>query len=219
MTDHRTSARSRVKSTKPMTIALRSRRRGGGGGGSSSNNNNNNNNNRDDKFSIALILKYYHYVFALALLLSLIIIFIIIITNEHQQPQPLPLPRAITPFPAPKVMDLPQFQGHHKESLYWGTYRPHLYLGIRARTPRSLLAGLMWIGITDGTYSMRHVCQDSDHLTTYGWTTHNGRDYGHQLIVDNHVTLATSFIKSFSNRHHGYGGDWALRINVTKTEE
>ncbi|XP_061360752.1 mannosyl-oligosaccharide glucosidase GCS1 isoform X2 [Gastrolobium bilobum] len=44
------------------------------------------------------------------------------------------LPRAVTPFPAPKIMDLPQFQGQHKESLYWGTYRPHVYLGIRARS-------------------------------------------------------------------------------------
>ena len=26
-----------------------------------------------------------------------------------------------------------QFQGEHKESLYWGTYRPQVYLGIRAR--------------------------------------------------------------------------------------
>jgi hypothetical protein len=26
-----------------------------------------------------------------------------------------------------------QFQGDHKESLYWGTYRPNVYLGIRAR--------------------------------------------------------------------------------------
>lgn len=83
------------------------------------------------------------------------------------------MPRVVTPFPAPKLTDLPQvdfqlyslhhcysffcyffdeldefgllydyertgsvlsqFQGQHKESLYWGTYRPHLYLGIRAR--------------------------------------------------------------------------------------
>jgi hypothetical protein len=26
-----------------------------------------------------------------------------------------------------------QFQGAHRERLYWGTYRPNLYLGIRAR--------------------------------------------------------------------------------------
>ncbi|KAK6160390.1 hypothetical protein DH2020_003771 [Rehmannia glutinosa] len=104
-------------------------------------------------------------------------------------------PRVVTPLPAPKLMDLPMFEGEHKESLYWGTYRPHVYFGIRARvvttnmlnkifvvarTPQSLLAGLMWIGVKDGRYFMRHVCQDSDELKTYGWTHHNGRDYGRQ---------------------------------------
>ncbi|KAJ6431315.1 hypothetical protein OIU84_018744 [Salix udensis] len=122
-------------------------------------------------------------------------------------------PRVITPFPSPKLMDLPQFQGEHKESLYWGTYRPHVYFGIRARTPRSLVAGLMWIGVKDGMYHMRHVCQDSDELNTYGWTQHNGRDFGHQVLVDQGLKLTTSFLKSKSEGS-GYGGDWAVQIDV-----
>ncbi|XP_042495383.1 mannosyl-oligosaccharide glucosidase GCS1-like [Macadamia integrifolia] len=121
--------------------------------------------------------------------------------------------RVITPFPAPKVMDLPQFQGEHKESLYWGTYRPHVYFGVRARTPQSLIAGLMWIGVKDGSYVMRHVCQDSDELSTYGWTHHNGRDYGHQVLVDQGMSLMTSFLKT-KGSGSGYGGDWAVHINV-----
>ncbi|KAL9225563.1 hypothetical protein vseg_001469 [Gypsophila vaccaria] len=123
------------------------------------------------------------------------------------------IPRVITPFPSPKLMDLPQFQGEHMESLYWGTYRPHVYLGIRARTPKSLIAGLMWIGVKDGQYHLRHVCQDSDDLGTYGWTHHNGRDYGRQLIADHGLTLETSFVKS-KVESGGYGGDWAVRIDV-----
>lgn len=130
--------------------------------------------------------------------------------NPVQQAQ---MPRVVTPFPAPKLMDLPQFQGEHKESLYWGTYRPHVYLGIRARTPRSLIAGLMWIGIKDGRYFMRHFCQDSDGLSQYGWTHHDGRNFGHQVIVDQDVSLATSFLKS-KGEDSGYGGDWAVRIDV-----
>ncbi|XP_042044096.1 mannosyl-oligosaccharide glucosidase GCS1-like isoform X1 [Salvia splendens] len=47
----------------------------------------------------------------------------------------------------------------------------------------SLLAGLMWLGVKDGRYVMRHVCQDSDELATYGWTHHNGRDYGRQVLL------------------------------------
>ncbi|RXH72286.1 hypothetical protein DVH24_033824 [Malus domestica] len=122
-------------------------------------------------------------------------------------------PRVVTPFPAPKLMDLPQFQGEHKESLYWGTYRPNVYLGIRARTPRSLIAGLMWIGIKDGRYFMRHVCQDSDDLSKYGWAQHDGRSFGHQVIVDQDMNLGTSFLKS-KGEDSGYGGDWAVQIDV-----
>ncbi|KAL1565274.1 ADP-ribosylation factor GTPase-activating protein gcs1 [Salvia divinorum] len=122
-------------------------------------------------------------------------------------------PRVVTPLPAPKLMDLPMFQGEHKESLYWGTYRPHVYFGIRARTPQSLLAGLMWLGVKDGRYVMRHVCQDSDELATYGWTHHNGRDYGRQVLVDQKLVLTTSFLKS-KEKDSGYGGDWAVRIEA-----
>ncbi|KAG8365914.1 hypothetical protein BUALT_Bualt17G0021500 [Buddleja alternifolia] len=122
-------------------------------------------------------------------------------------------PRVVTPLPAPKLMDLPMFQGEHKEDLYWGTYRPNVYFGIRARTPQSLLAGLMWIGVKDGRYSMRHVCENSDDLKTYGWTHHNGRDYGRQVLADQEFTLTTSFLKS-REKESGYGGDWAVRIEA-----
>ncbi|KAL8201349.1 hypothetical protein R6Q57_012688 [Mikania cordata] len=123
------------------------------------------------------------------------------------------LPRVITPFPGPKIMDLEMFQGEQKESLYWGTYRPHVYFGVRARTPESLVAGLMWLGIKDGRYFMRHICQDADDLQTYGWTKHNGRDYGHQVLIDHGLTLTTSFLKSKVNGS-GYGGDWAVQVGV-----
>ncbi|KAK6930839.1 Glycosyl hydrolase family 63, N-terminal [Dillenia turbinata] len=143
-----------------------------------------------------------------AFLIVLFLIFYLIKPIEQVQK-----PRVITPFPSPKIMDLPQFQGDHKESLYWGTYRPNVYLGIRARTPRSLIAGLMWIGIKDGRYFMRHVCENSDDLRKFGWTQHNGRDYGHQVLIDEEMTLATSFMKSKVD-DSGYGGDWVVRLDV-----
>lgn len=133
--------------------------------------------------------------------------------SEEESAEVRKLMRVVTPLPAPKMMDLPQFQGEHKESLYWGTYRPHVYLGIRARIPQSLIAGLMWIGIKDGQYFLRHICQDSDGLSTYGWTDHNGRDYGRQVIVDQGLSLTTSFLKE-KGYGSSYGGDWAVRINV-----
>ncbi|KAM2334179.1 hypothetical protein ACFXTH_011763 [Malus domestica] len=71
----------------------------------------------------------------------------------------------------------------------------------------------MWIGIKDGRYFMRHVCQDSDDLSKYGWAQHDGRSFGHQVIVDHDRNLATSFLKS-KGEDSGYGGDWAVQIDV-----
>lgn len=34
-------------------------------------------------------------------------------------------------------------------SLLWGTYRPGLYFGLKARVPDSLLTGLIWFGVHD----------------------------------------------------------------------
>jgi hypothetical protein len=92
-------------------------------------------------------------------------------------------PREITPFPTKLVSALPQFQGAHRERLYWGTYRPNLYLGIRARTPKSLLAGLMWLGLKQGQgSSLRHTCDESDGLARYcSWVRHDGTTYGRQV--------------------------------------
>lgn len=84
---------------------------------------------------------------------------------------------------------------------------------IICRTPQSLVSGLMWLGVKNERYFMRHVCQDSDELKQYGWTSHNGRDYGHQVLIEQTMTLTTSFLKS-KDRGSGYGGDWAIRIGA-----
>lgn len=34
-------------------------------------------------------------------------------------------------------------------SLFWGTYRPNLYFGLRPRVPNTLMTGLMWHGLND----------------------------------------------------------------------
>ncbi|KAL3368651.1 hypothetical protein AABB24_009474 [Solanum stoloniferum] len=145
---------------------------------------------------------------------AIALFFIYTLINPMEKPQKS---RVITPLPAPKLMDLPMFQGEHRESLYWGTYRPQVYFGVRARTPQSLVAGLMWLGVKNERYFMRHVCQDSDELKQYGWTSHNGRDYGHQVLSEQTMTLTTSFLKS-KDHGSGYGGDWAVRIGVQSDE-
>ncbi|KAF5939858.1 hypothetical protein HYC85_021025 [Camellia sinensis] len=143
----------------------------------------------------------------IAFLIVLFMIHRLIIAVEHPQK-----PRVVTPFPAPKIMDLPQVITR-RACIGELIAHPNVYLGIRARTPQSLVAGLMWLGLKDGRYFMRHVCQDSDELKTYGWTCHNGRDYGRQMLVDRDMTLMTSFLTSKEDGS-GYGGDWAVRIDV-----
>ncbi|KAG7655395.1 Six-hairpin glycosidase superfamily [Arabidopsis suecica] len=122
-------------------------------------------------------------------------------------------PRVITPFPSPKLTDLSMFQGEHKESSYWGTYRPQVYFGVRARTPKSLVAGLMWLVMKDGKPVMRHFCENSNDLKSFGWKEHNGRDFGRQELFEQDMVLETSFVKS-EEGSLGYGGDWSIRINV-----
>ncbi|CAL9216405.1 unnamed protein product [Arabidopsis halleri] len=122
-------------------------------------------------------------------------------------------PRVITPFPSPKLTDLSMFQGEHKESLYWGTYRPQVYFGVRARTPKSLVVGLMWLVMKDGKQVMRHFCENSVDLKSFGWREHNGRDFGRQELFEQDMVLETSFVKS-KEGSLGYGGDWSIRINV-----
>lgn len=34
-------------------------------------------------------------------------------------------------------------------SLFWGTYRPNLYFGLRPRVPNTLMTGFMWHGLND----------------------------------------------------------------------
>jgi mannosyl-oligosaccharide glucosidase len=75
------------------------------------------------------------------------------------------------------------------------------------------MAGLMWIGVKDGNNHLRHVCKHEDDLSAYGWGKHNGRDYGHQVLVDHGMILTTEFLKSKGD-NSGYGGDWAVRIDV-----
>ncbi|XP_006306769.2 alpha-glucosidase 2 [Capsella rubella] len=130
-----------------------------------------------------------------------------LVNDESQRP------RVITPFPSPKLTDLPMFQDDHKESLYWGTYRPQVYFGVRARTPKSLVAGLMWLVTKDGKHVMRHFCENSGDLKSFGWREHNGRDFGRQELFEQDMVLETSFVKS-KEGSLGYGGDWSTRINV-----
>ena len=46
--------------------------------------------------------------------------------------------------------------------LLWGPYRPNLYLGIRPRVPKSLIAGLMWGKLDEPDKSRQLDEEDAD---------------------------------------------------------
>ncbi|KAJ2744319.1 Processing alpha glucosidase I, partial [Coemansia pectinata] len=96
--------------------------------------------------------------------------------------------------------------------LQWGTYRPNLYFGTRPRLPNSLVSGLMWFGLDDqrNWQKIRHSCELGDNLSEYGYSRHNGRDFGEQTMRDSDqgVEIKSTFIKVPGE----LGGSWAVRF-------
>jgi hypothetical protein len=52
-------------------------------------------------------------------------------------------PPEVTPFAAPSLRALPEFGGAYARALLWGTYRPGLYFGLRARCVVVVAAALL----------------------------------------------------------------------------
>lgn len=120
--------------------------------------------------------------------------------------------RVNTPLGADKLVDQSRLDKH---DYYWGSYRPGVYFGMKTREPFSLVTGLMWYfpaTLQGDGRGLRHWCTQDDGLDRYGWTKHDGRNFGVQEIVDNGVLLKTTFVK---NIHGINGGDWTARINVS----
>ncbi|KAL3145782.1 hypothetical protein ABBQ38_015160 [Trebouxia sp. C0009 RCD-2024] len=121
------------------------------------------------------------------------------------------------PYSKSNLAQLPQFCGQHAEDLFWSTYRPGQYFGMRTRSPKSLLAGLMWFDPQrpDALSNIRHNAQERDGLSKYGWEAHDGKTYGRQELHDTPFHLTTSWVKRQCTSC-GYGGDWALLLDVKK---
>lgn len=100
------------------------------------------------------------------------------------------------------------------DTLYWGTYRSNLYFGARTRSPQSPLVGLMWFGAHNPLTvdQLRHSCEEGDGLDSYGWTRHDGTNYGEQTLIDSKtdLKLTTTFIK---HQRGANGGEWVTRLS------
>ncbi|XP_066256749.1 mannosyl-oligosaccharide glucosidase isoform X1 [Euwallacea similis] len=97
---------------------------------------------------------------------------------------------------------------------FWGSYRPGVYFGLKTRDPQSLVTGLMWYfpgRLGPGGDGIRHWCEQSDNLDSYGWQQHDGNTFGIQKIIDGPFKLTTSFVKRLGGDN---GGEWTARISA-----
>lgn len=63
------------------------------------------------------------------------------------------------------------------------------------------------------TPEIRHTCEQSDALSSYTYTQHDGRRYAAQTLVDgkNNVRMNVTFLKANGEDSNG-GWEWAVRI-------
>lgn len=113
--------------------------------------------------------------------------------------------RVYTPLNLPRAV-----QKTEDASLYWGSYRPGVYFGLKTRSPANLLFGLMWMipdRIKPNDLGLRHWCEQGDNLDSFGWLQHNGQDFGVQEIHDRGLNITTSYIKEEDDK-------WSARVTV-----
>ncbi|CAH8535697.1 unnamed protein product [Dicrocoelium dendriticum] len=96
--------------------------------------------------------------------------------------------------------------------LFWGTYRPGLYFGLKHRSPDSLMIGLIWAIQDSQNPRFLHLCDSNDGVLNYNWLEHDGRHFGTQQIVDLQHVITVSFVKQPTGL---VGGDWTFRISVS----
>ena len=101
----------------------------------------------------------------------------------------------------------------------WGTYRPNVYFGVRARHGSSPLFGLLWGGPFDDfrhLETLRHDAEERDHVTKYGWLQHDGKSFGVQEILDadKAVNLTTTFINPVSADGEVQSDRWIAHVEL-----
>ena len=106
------------------------------------------------------------------------------------------------------------------DPLFWGTYRPQPYVGLRSRSEDSPLFGLLWYKPSlggQGLEQLRHTCSYYDQLSRYGWQEHDGQSYGYQTIEDplNNVQLTVNWVKPDENEP----SHWVLRVQAEQLEK
>lgn len=102
----------------------------------------------------------------------------------------------LTPFHKPGPNASSHFTSEQVDNRKWGTLRSGHYFGLKTLAERPLVFGLLWFDskLTDRTVRIRHWCDQADGLTKYGWLRHDFHSFGTQEIVDDELSMTTSFL-------------------------
>jgi hypothetical protein len=98
----------------------------------------------------------------------------------------------------------------------WGTYRPNVYLGAKARVAHSPIIGVLWYDSDDvsALQRIRHDAEERDKLSKWGWTHHDGSNFGVQELID--PLVGVNFTSHFI-RTGEQSGSFVLRMYGTPT--
>ncbi|VDH90224.1 mannosyl-oligosaccharide glucosidase, partial [Mytilus galloprovincialis] len=117
----------------------------------------------------------------------------------------------VTPLDSPKI-------NLNNSELFWGTYRSNLYFGMKTRSSRSPVIGLMWFeaSVYEDAWQqdfpkIRHWCDETHNIPKYGWLKHDGNKFGLHEVVENTFMFNTQFVKRSGGTK---GGDWTARITA-----
>ncbi|KAF2073129.1 hypothetical protein CYY_005571 [Polysphondylium violaceum] len=138
-------------------------------------------------------------------LLLLAIICLTVVASKQQKQQK----QESTTSDLPKI---PIGKNGLNDTLYWGTYMPHVYFGMKSRSPIPISTGLVWSTPNVNDQFQRFLYkanQGSD--GQYHWKYHDGKMFGVQEIQDTNgkINITTTFIKKTGSK----GGDWSVRIS------
>ncbi|CAG2233051.1 MOGS [Mytilus edulis] len=121
----------------------------------------------------------------------------------------------VTPLDSPKINLM-------NSELFWGTYRSNLYFGMKTRSPKSPVIGLMWFeeSLYEDAWDqnepeIRHWCDQKHNIQKYGWLKHDGNKFGIHEVVENTFMFNTKFVKRSGGTK---GGDWTARITAWPKE-
>ena len=92
-------------------------------------------------------------------------------------------------------------------------HRPNLYVGTKTCSPLPISTGLMWFAHGDVS-KIRHTAEMNDNLKKWGWSAHNGDDFGRHSLLD---PLAQIHLITEYTADKDDANSWTMRVSGNLT--